>query len=137
AGLLRFNEQHWERFTESGRMLPDDDVRALHLDEKGKLWVGTAGGVSCFDGHGSTTYTTDDGLAAHTVNSICTDPAGRTWFGTRTGGVSCFDGKTWRSWTTRDFLAGNDVQCLAVDLDGSIWVGTTTGVSHIVLKEPE
>jgi ligand-binding sensor domain-containing protein len=50
-------------------------------------------------------FTTKEGLADNTVNSIYEAKAGNIWFGTN-GGVSRSDGKYFRNFTTQDGLPG-------------------------------
>jgi len=82
------------------------------------------GGVSRFDGQTWTTYTTDDGLADNSVESIAVASDGVLWFGTEKGGVSCFDGETWTTYTADDGLVDNEVSTIAVAPDGALWFGT-------------
>ena len=54
-------------------------VNSLYRDRSGALWFGTGGlgayggGVSCYDGQGWTTFTTEDGVAHDQVWSIFQD----------------------------------------------------------------
>src|SRR5258708_15123827 len=42
-GLLQYRAGHFKRFTQANR-LPDHEIRALHFDRAGTLWVGTEHG---------------------------------------------------------------------------------------------
>ncbi|MDP7453536.1 MAG: two-component regulator propeller domain-containing protein, partial [Arenicellales bacterium] len=96
----------------------------------GKLWFGTSGGVSCYDGKTWATLTTEDGLADKEVKTILQDREGHFWFGTVAGGVSRYDARTFRSFTTEEGLADNRVNAMIKDREGTLWFGTEGGVSR-------
>lgn len=48
-------------------------------DRKGHLWVGTAKGVSRYDGEQFLSFTAEDGLPDSTVKSILEDRQGHLW----------------------------------------------------------
>ena len=45
-------------------------VRCIYQDKKGFIWVGTFEGLSRYDGHRFTNFTSTNGLSHHFVNSI-------------------------------------------------------------------
>ena len=105
-------------------------VFAITEDSSGNLWIGTAGGVSKYDGEKFQPYTEADGLAGREVFSIIQDQKGDMWFGTR-GGVTGFDGQSWQTYTREDGMAGNYVYAIFEDLHGDIWFsGAGAGVSR-------
>jgi ligand-binding sensor domain-containing protein/signal transduction histidine kinase len=67
-------------------LLEHDPVLALHEGEKGRLWIGTAGGglASFADGAGLN-WGTNNGLPAGTVAGVLEDHAKNLWLGTDTG----------------------------------------------------
>jgi ligand-binding sensor domain-containing protein len=86
-------------------------------DRKGNLWLTawdfstrpSKPGVYRYNGlEGLQHFTTKEGLANDTVNSIYEDKAGNIWFGTN-GGISRYDGKYFRNFTTKDNLINNDI----------------------------
>ncbi len=82
----------WTSFTSENASLPENSFRAVAVDWKGVLWVGTWGeGVFSFDGGRWRNYTTADGLSDDNVVSIAVDNDNVKWFGTYYGGVSRFD----------------------------------------------
>ena len=99
------------------------------------MWIGSTidagilGGLSRYDGHTFTTFTTEDGLAHDNVRSLLEDSAGQLWISTE-GGLSRYDGHTFTTFTTADGLAHNDVQCLLEDRAGQLWIGTKGGLSR-------
>ena len=69
-------------------VLKDYDIRsvmALYCDSMGRLWIGTNdSGVACYEPETEniTFYTTDDGLGANSIRSICEDEQKNMYIGT-------------------------------------------------------
>jgi ligand-binding sensor domain-containing protein len=71
---------NWTVFsTENG--LVNNFVQAIAIDMKGKLWFGTKGGVSVFDGSSWSSFTTNDGLKSNNIQCIAIDKNGIVWLG--------------------------------------------------------
>jgi len=112
--------------------LADNDVQALYRDGDGVLWLGTASGLSRFDGSAFENYTTADGLAHDDVRAVWGDGE-MLWIGT-VGGLSRFDGSGFENYTTADGLAHDDVR--AIWGDGEIlWIGTANGLSRFAYAD--
>lgn len=116
---------------ETAQGLPQNTVTAIAQTRDGYLWLGTQGGLACFDGSRFQTFT-DFGNAefpSSRITTLCADRDGGLWIGTAEGGASyLFRGK-FQSFTTRDGLADNEVLSLGIGADGSVWIGTARGVS--------
>jgi ligand-binding sensor domain-containing protein len=121
----RASVEKWVRI-ETADGLPDDDIRALCEDRQGRLWVGTAGGLACYDGTSWRTYGTTDGLPDDDIRALCENRQGRLWVGTA-GGLACYDGTSWRTYGTTDGLPDDDIQTLCEDRQGRLWAGTYQG----------
>lgn len=79
---------NWEAYTiDEG--LVNNFVQAITADKDGKMWFGTKGGISVFDGSAWTTYTTENGLASNNILCLGTDNDGIIWIGTDNG-VNCY-----------------------------------------------
>ncbi|GGB06103.1 sensor histidine kinase [Puia dinghuensis] len=65
--------------------LPDSYVLQIYQDRQGFLWVGTANGLSRFDGREFVNYGYAAGLPNLTVDCIYEDHNQRIWVGTRNG----------------------------------------------------
>ena len=65
-------------------------------------------------------FTTKEGLASDTVNSIYEDKAGNIWFGAD-GGLSRYDGKSFRNFTTKDGVPNNRIGSILEDKTGKLW----------------
>jgi len=130
-------------------------VNAIDHDENGALWIGTQGGVSCYDGKEFLNFTTKDGLAHNEISAIhceksaspaakrrgassaLRDKDGLIWFGTSGGGVSCYDRKSIVNITTADGLVNNKVRTIHCDPNGALWFGTDGGVSRLLRESAE
>lgn len=143
----------WTTYTAADDRLPADRIRALAMDSRGRLWIGTSAGLMVRDTRGSPanktddlhiTYTSSSGLAHDQVNDIVIDGAGRAWIacGSYFAGalhvLSIGNSLTSRSddtWAT--FTPANsglpDTYVTAVALDGSniAWVGTQAGAARL------
>ncbi|MBK9303836.1 MAG: hypothetical protein IPM94_08105 [bacterium] len=111
--------------------LGGNDVRALTIDSKGTLWVGTLAGTGTFDGRTFTPFDLPETepdysrgvTSSRIVHSIIEDSRGRMWFAT-TGGVFVWDGTKLENISTADGLCGNAVNDIVEARDGSFWFAT-------------
>jgi len=65
--------------------LANSEVTAIFQDSKGRLWFGTSGGISCYDGASFTSLSIRDGLVYNAVLDITEDSRGNLWIATRDG----------------------------------------------------
>lgn len=107
--------------------LPDPCVGPLAADEHGRLWLGSASGLSRFDGHRFKTWSRRDGLPALPLTALEFDRTGTLWIGSA-GGLSTFDGSAFRSRNSEFPGLTARITDLAATDDGSIWVGTWEGL---------
>src|SRR5664280_2478663 len=74
--------------------LSEQKVYKLLQDSKDYIWLGTANGLSRFDGKKFDNFTSRDNLASGGVKSIFEDSSGYIWFGHRSGGgISRYNGQ--------------------------------------------
>ena len=119
--------------------LPDNNVRAIQLDVNGAMWIGTAKGLSRYDGKGFVTFNTDSekGLGSNCIDVIHCDPNEAMWFGTRevyvlSNGISIYDGETFKiiteifTGTDRD-QGTNKVGAIHSTPAGVVWLTTKEG----------
>jgi ligand-binding sensor domain-containing protein len=84
--------EKWTIFT-TNQGLVNNFVQAIAMDKKGRIWFGTKGGVSVYDGSSWTSYTENDGLNSNNVLCITVDEEGVVWLGTDKGVTSYNRGK--------------------------------------------
>lgn len=116
--------------------LPSNFVRSISIDEDGRLWVGTYGGLCILDGEVFRTVNGDasqeGALSQNSVRSICRDNQGGMWLGTYYGGVNWYHPlknrfSTLRREPSARTLNDNVVNCISEDASGKLWIGTNTG----------
>ncbi len=72
--------------TEDG--LNNSFINAINQDDNGYIWIGTAEGLSRFNGFTFRNYSTLDGLSENYISKIFKDSSGRLWCGHRNGSVT-------------------------------------------------
>ena len=111
--------------------LPQQQIRAIHQDSHGYLWVGSYGGLSRYDGLNFRTYATAEGLSTSPVAAIAEDAAGRLAIGTEGGGLCLFDRETFECYGVGEGMPDEDVFDLLADPRGGVWAGTTNGLAYV------
>jgi ligand-binding sensor domain-containing protein len=139
-GLTRHRDG---RFTGVEIGMGDDglNLTALHVDRRGRLWIGTLGnGLFRSDDPRSerprfTAYPVASGLSSGTVWCVTSDGAGKLYVGTARG-VDRLDPETGRfkHFSIADGLAGSEVIAAFLDRDGALWFGTFKGISRLITR---
>lgn len=126
--------------------LPQMQITCLFQDSRGYLWVGTKGGISCFNGDKFVNFTRQEGLTNDFIHDITEDSVGNIWFST-SAGLACYDGKEVQCFDSEETKGAR----LAISSDGRIWTisletqgeihfgyisnGTRTSMDHLIPKE--
>ncbi|MCF0185963.1 MAG: response regulator, partial [Bacteroidaceae bacterium] len=138
--MLYDDEQPLSSFSfDDIKQLTDNPVRALYLDKKGTLWIGTKGsGILCIDKFDSGKSLTEqmgnfrhitsagNGLANNTVYCFKPDSNGGLWIGTELG-LSYFDNASGRMQSFYNTSDGHpiryvhSIECLN---DTALWLAT-------------
>ncbi|HKC24074.1 MAG TPA: two-component regulator propeller domain-containing protein [Thermoanaerobaculia bacterium] len=127
TGLVRYRNGATTIFTTRDG-LSSDTPRALCVDGKGALWVGTdGGGLNRFQDGRFTAYTTRDGLAGDVIRALLADREGSLWVGTEGGGMTRIHDGRMSSLTRSDGLTSGLIRCFWEDAEGSLWIGTNGG----------
>jgi ligand-binding sensor domain-containing protein/serine phosphatase RsbU (regulator of sigma subunit) len=100
--------------------LSEQKVYTIFQDSKDYIWLGTANGVSRFDGRKFDNFTSRNGLATGGVRCIRQDSKGDIWFGHLNGGVSRFNGQNFEQASFDSITFTGDVTSIAVR-DSSLW----------------
>jgi len=126
----------------NGRIVEDVDLSGYYkqltgrfitdiINYRGKIWIGTNGGLFCSDGSSFHYKNGKKGELVHEfVTSLCESPSGSLLVGTL-GGISVFnpDTRSITSWsmTSRvNPLSSNFINCI-YSSNGHIWIGSDTG----------
>lgn len=104
--------------------LSEQKVYTLLQDSKDYIWLGTANGVSRFDGRKFENFTTRDKLAPGGVKFITEDSLGYIWFGHLNGRISRFDGTQFEQASFDSLSITGDVTGL-VQIKNKIWFTTS------------
>ena len=100
--------------------LNEQKVYKLLQDSKDYIWLGTANGLSRFDGKKFENFTSRDNLASGGVTSIIEDSLGYIWFGHMNGGISRYDGQKFEQATFDSLTITSDVTGI-VCIKDKIW----------------
>jgi PAS domain S-box-containing protein len=115
--------------------LSNNNVRAIHQDQAGTLWIGTDDGLNVFDRTTNTfaSYRHDPlnpySLGDSPITTICEDRTGALWFGTDGAGVSRY-ARVKEKFTRYqpnpldpDSLSGPTIGALYEGRTGILWIG--------------
>ena len=128
TGLVQFDKATEKRKVYTvNNGLPDNDIKYVTRDAKGKIWIGTNLGLSSFDGQNWDVYSTAESkLPGDLINGIAFENT-TVWAATG-GGLGRFDGTEWTPYThTNSGLLDDVAQCVVVDPAGNKWIGTQDG----------
>lgn len=100
--------------------LSEQKVYTLLQDSKDYIWLGTANGVSRFDGKKFENFTSGDSLAPGVVKCIYEDSLGGIWFGHYNGGISRFSNGKFERVAFDSLKLTGDVTCIA-QIKDKIW----------------
>ena len=101
--------------------LSEQKVYTLLQDSKDYIWLGTANGLSRFDGKKFENFTSHDNLATGGVTSIFEDSLGNIWLGHRSGGgISLFNGSKFEQAVFDSIKITGDITGIA-QIKDKIW----------------
>jgi len=137
GGLARFDGERFEFFGKDYG-LPEGVFSDLHIDAKGRLWIGSAlSGLIRVDDTSAKKpsfvyFSTDNGLTSNNVRTITEDRFGRIYVGTASG-VDRLSPDTGRvkHYSVNDGLAADFVVDSHCDNQGNLWFATNDGLSRI------
>lgn len=124
---------HFEVFDTRDGLL-SNDVRCLHQDTKGYLWIGTAMGLSRYDGYEFKNFTRSDGLPKGKIMAIEETANGQIWIMSQTGLVFYQEEKFHSVLWAAEKKETEILQALHESPDGKLWLGTNRRLSYLSLK---
>jgi ligand-binding sensor domain-containing protein/serine phosphatase RsbU (regulator of sigma subunit) len=130
-----FSQEFFFEFYSEKEGLANPKVYSIVQDDNHLVWIGTAAGLSTFDGKTIINLSVEHGLASGGVKTIFKDSRGYLWFGHLDGGISRFDGKKFES-RTDNLIVKNDITSFCEDKTGHLWI-TTTGSGAVQIFNPE
>ncbi len=135
AGLLSQQPASYTfEFYNSSHGLPSSEITALAKDEKGFLWIGTAAGLSRYDGYTfhNYFYTADNELIGF-VKKIKADSQNRLWIGTGAGLFCYQDNRIIK--INAAAAAPQSVNDILPAPGGLLWLATETGPIKIRIPD--
>lgn len=109
------------------------EIHALHQDQKGYLWIGTAIGLSRFDGYTFKNYTTADGLTKGKVAGITESREGHLWIATEKG-ICRFDGENFQAVRFRNESLTEFLFEMHLTEKEELWIGSSKGAGKLARK---
>ncbi|MCT4582791.1 MAG: histidine kinase [Flavobacteriales bacterium] len=100
--------------------LAQTQVFDLESDTEGYVWVGTAGGVSRFDGESFVNFSTENGLIDNTVKEIVVHNES-VWIASQYG-ITCVKNKKVVSWDLMSIAQGRGIASFTFDQSNSLWL---------------
>ena len=121
---------------------PYKSVQAIYQDAGENFWLGTTGGLFCFNPvnhqwkHFKNDPSDSTSLSFNLIFSLCPDPLQPNrylWIGTNGGGLNCFNMQTGKSirYSTKNGLANGVVYGILSDNTGNLWMSTNNGLSRL------
>src|SRR5215813_7573626 len=110
--------------------LPDSYVLDVYQDAFGFLWIGTARGLSRYDGKEFVNYGLREGLPNSFVDVIFMDSRNCLWVGTRKG-IARLQGGKFVSYSTNDASKISFVYNIIETKEHLIWAETLQGVYQL------
>lgn len=113
--------------------LLSNTVRALALDDEGRIWAGTDRGISIYDPKASawSQITGTTGLPYTDITRLTFTPDGELLAGTSWGAV-LKETDRWHYFAGLRWVPSNRIAAAAAGADKTIWLGTPKGIGRIV-----
>jgi signal transduction histidine kinase len=113
-----------DRSAAPGRQLPDNMIRAIEEDRRGRIWVGTRyQGIAVIDRGTIRRISTDGGLINNSIWAFAEDHDGSMWVATALG-LQKVSPETYEPSQAEESLLGRPVASVGAGPDGSIWFTT-------------
>ncbi|MFA6403291.1 MAG: two-component regulator propeller domain-containing protein [Salinivirgaceae bacterium] len=112
--------------------LAQSKVYDVIQDKDGFIWIGTASGVSRFDGKQFKNFSADDGLKENGIQTILQDSRGNIWFGHTGGGITIYDGSKFYNAMPDSVKISSDITCFYEDSKHRMWIGTQGSGAYLI-----
>ncbi len=125
--------EHWT--TAEG--LANNDVRAIVVDRKDRIWAATSGGLALrANGYWLNLTAATSSLPNDQLQALALDKLDRLWIGAGAGGIAIFDpnglgASAWSFVTTADGLPSDSINGIAPS-GNDMWVATEAGAAQLV-----
>lgn len=127
-GLFVYDDNVWARYTTLNSGLNSNQIRAVEIDLKDNIWIGTSGGgLDMFNAKKNNWIHLLSGF----VFAISIDSSTNKWLGSPGGGLSKFNQDSILANFTPENspLPSYGVNSIATDIYQNIWIGTDEGIA--------
>lgn len=90
--------------------LPSNGIKCFYKDSRGLMWIGTDGGLCCYDGSTYKVFNETNGLKHDKVWSIVEDENHNIWLSLYGKGLAKYDGKKFTYYDEKDGLVNNSIR---------------------------
>jgi PAS domain S-box-containing protein len=125
-GLFYLEDGKLKQFPDTN--LIGNTIRAITVDQQGRLWVGTTKGLRSYDANFKRNDRFTDFME---VQALLADRHGAVWAGTTGGGLVRYLNGQSSTLRKTNGLVEDFVSALYEDREGSLWVGTRNGLTQI------
>ena len=127
--LLKAQPFHLQLFDTQDGLL-SIDISALHQDKQGNLWIGTAVGLSKYDGYTFKNFTTTNGLPKGRVNTILETEEGHLWISTEKG-IAYYKDSSFQTVSFKPSPSAEIIRKIHLSPEGDLWLGTNEKLSFL------
>lgn len=126
-GVVKYDGKKFTNYKEADGLI-SDRVYSIYVDKKGIVWIGTAAGISRFDGVRFLNLSMEKlKMESDGIFSIIEDNKNNIWFATA-GGIARYGGDgSIRTFDEKEGLTTKAVNSIAEAENGDIWIGTFSG----------
>ena len=138
-GLNRYDGNKIKIYNKQNSELSSNNISALLIDRRGKIWVATfGGGLNLFNPVNDkfvtykNIFNDNTSISSNELNTLFEDSNGTIWLGTKNG-ISFFNEKE-QNFKTFKFdsknsnsISHNDIRSIYEDDDKNLWIGTFGG----------
>jgi ligand-binding sensor domain-containing protein/two-component sensor histidine kinase len=116
-------------------------VRVISQDSYGRMWFGTAEGLSIYDGSSFYNFGIDEGLPVPVISSFLEITPGVMLVGTLGSGIAVFEKTPFKKDTitailsSKKYLINPYVSQITRDNDGNIWIYTDGGTTEWIYND--
>jgi PAS domain S-box-containing protein len=128
-GIQHYSGGKWTSYAVPGFDGASVDSKALLVDHRGSLWVGTQNdGVYRISGGVADHYGMSNGLSGNGVGSLFEDREGNIWV-TTDGGLDMFRDTALISYTTRQGVSDRQFNSVMALRNGAVWIGNADALN--------
>lgn len=107
--------------------LVNNTVRCFHEDKDGKLWIGTEGGISIYNGYSFQSITNKEGLIGNFVWAIENDESGGKWIASYNDGLTYIKNGKYIRYNKKQGLSNVNVRTVHYK-NKKLYIGTENGL---------